>query len=204
MVDGLSKSMTQQIQVLLIDPAGHSGLAVRTALSNCSDVKVIAEAPDAALALTVLSKNTVDVVLIGIAPPAFDGIEVTKQIRKLHPTTRVLMFTSNDSPTDIFTAMDAGADGYVLHKNLSKLLETAVRSVRIGPVWLDPGIASHVLNAIERGTVAPGSRVLQTGLLRIPMLPDETSLLHDIAESSCKDGVCMVDPSFIKKLKRFA
>ncbi len=194
--------MSQQIQVLLIGPERNS--EVRTALSNCADVTIIDEASDAALALTGLSEHSVDVVLIGVSPPAFDGIEVTKQIRKLHPTVRVLMFTSNDSPTDIFTAMDAGADGYVLHKNLSKLLEAAVRSVRIGPVWLDPGIASHVLNAIENGTVSPGSRVLQTGLLRIPLMPDETSLLYDIAESSCKDGVCMVDPSFIKKLKRFA
>lgn len=197
-------SVTQQIQVLLIDPEGHSGLAVRTALSNCSDLKLIAEAPDSALALTVLSKNNVDVVLIGVCPPAFDGIEVTKQIRNLHPTARVLIFTSNNSPTDIFTAMDAGADGYVLHRNLAKLLEISVRSVRLGPVWLDPGIASHVLDAIENGPVSPVSRILPTGLLRIPLMPKETSLLHDIAESSCKDGVCMVDPSFIKKLKRFA
>jgi DNA-binding NarL/FixJ family response regulator len=193
--------MSQQIQVLLINREHHSELL--TALSNCSDVTIIAKASDEASALTLLSENSVDVVLIGVSPPAFDGIDVTKQIRKLHPTARVLMFTTNDSPTDIFSAMDAGADGYVLYKNLSKLLETAVKSVRIGPVWLDPGIASHVLNAIEHGTVTPGSRVLQTGLLRIPLMPDETSLLHDIAESSCKDGVCMVDPSFIKKLKRF-
>jgi hypothetical protein len=48
------------------------------------------------------------------------------------------------------------------------------------------------------------ARVLPTGMFRKPLLEDDHALLKDVAHGSCENGVCMVDPSFIKKLKRYA
>ena len=69
--------------------------------------------------------------------------------------------------------------------------------------WLDPGIARQVLQIMETAASTP-SRVLPTGFMPMPLMPDEESILSEVAASACTDGVCMVDPSFVRKLKRFA
>ena len=115
----------------------------------------------------------------------------------------MLVSTAKNKPEDIFAAMDAGADGYVLEGNETGL-EMAIRSVRLGTVWFDPGIAAQVLDTIVSASSNSSTRILQTGLLVLPLMPDDKSLLSNVAASSCKDGICMVDPSFVKKLRRYA
>lgn len=189
-------------QVLSVESDERAKLDLRSFLSGFTDLN-LSEANDAGQALQVLGGKSIDVALIGLADESAN-VELTKQIRKEHPGVRILILTNVDAPEDIFTAMNAGADGYVLKSDLGKPLEMAIRSVRLGTVWLDPGIAKQVLLAIESAVITKNTRVLPTGLLTIPLLPEERSLLDDVASSSCVDGVCMVDPSFIKKLKRFA
>ena len=100
--------------------------------------------------------------------------------------------------------MDAGADGYVLKGN-NQGVEAAIRTVRLGAVWLDPGIATQVLEAIvtESSSHKIKTRTLPTGYMPIPLLPEEKAVLNKVAGSNCVDGVCMIDPEFLKKLKRF-
>ncbi len=190
------------IQVLSVDCNDESRLALQSFLTKIPELVLAAHASSASEALSLLKDTNIDVALVDLGVPELDGIALTKQIRQSHPNVRVLVFTASDRPDDIFAAMDAGADGYVLKGNLSKALEMAIRSVRLGAVWLDPGIAKQVLQAIE--TAPSTSRVLSTGLMRLPLLPDEESLLSEVAASSCTDGVCLVDPSFLKKLRRFS
>ncbi len=190
------------IRVLSVDCNDESRLALQAFLTKIPELVLAAHADSASEALSRLKDTNVDVALVDLAVPELDGIALTKQIRQSHPNVRVLVFTASDRPDDIFAAMDAGADGYLLKGNLSKALEIAIRSVRLGAVWLDPGIAKQVLQAIE--TAPSTSRVLQTGLMRLPLLPNEESLLSEVAASSCTDGVCLVDPSFLKKLRRFS
>jgi DNA-binding NarL/FixJ family response regulator len=173
--------------------------------------QLVATAPDLVLAaqvhdadaLQALQENKVDVALLDLGFSDTDAIELTKQIRASHPAVRVLIITASDSGNDIFSAMNAGADGYVLKSNLKKGLETAIRSVRLGAVWLDPAIAKQVLEVMETMARTP-SRVLPTGIMKIPLLPEEKSLLIEVASGSCRDGVCMVDPDFVRKLRRFS
>lgn len=155
-------------------------------------------------ALQKLEDKHLDIVLLDLAGQDEHAIELTRQIRKSHPTVRVLVTTASNKPEDIFAAMDAGADGYVLKGN-RRGLEMAIRSLRLGTVWLDPGIAQQVLEAmVQASSSGSKKRTLPTGLLTIPLMPDERELLSAVASSSCVDGVCMVDPSFVKKLRRFA
>lgn len=189
-------------QVLSVETDERAKLELRSFLSGITDLS-LREASDSGQALQVLGENSIDVALIGLADEAA-SVELTKQIRKEHPGVRILILTNVDAPEDIFTAMNAGSDGYVLKGDFGKPLEMAIRSVRLGTVWLDPGIAKQVLLAIENAVVAKNTRVLPTGLLTIPLMPEERSLLDGVASSSCVDGVCMVDPSFIRKIRRFA
>lgn len=193
------------IQVLAVDGDSESRLALEKFLARMPGMLLAAEADCASAALKKLAENKIDVALVDLRlPDTAGGIDLTKQIRKSHPEVRVVIFTASHTPEDIFSAMDAGADGYVLQGNLSKALEMAIRSVRLGAVWLDPGIAKQVLEAMQTATITKSTRVLPTGMFALPLLPNEKALLNEVATSNCVDGVCMVDPAFIKKLRRFA
>jgi DNA-binding NarL/FixJ family response regulator len=172
-------------------------------LSALQGIAITSEASSQEETLRILADQKVDVVLLNLPAQNVDGIELTRQIRKLHPSVRVLISTANNKPEDIFAAMDAGADGYVLEGNETGL-EMAIRSVRLGTVWFDPGIAAQVLDTIVSASSNSSTRILQTGLLVLPLMPEDKSLLSNVAASSCKDGICMVDPSFVKKLRRYS
>ncbi|MGH9551862.1 MAG: response regulator [Terriglobales bacterium] len=193
------------IQVLSVEHNNESRLALRSFFAGYTDLALAAETADLAETLEKLQSQRIDVVLVDLSLPGLDGIELIKRIRQSRPDARVVIFTASDTAEDIFAAMDAGADGYVLKGNYSRVLEMAIRSVRLSAVWLDPGIARQLLQAIQTATTAsPTSRILPTGLVSIPLLPEEKSLLTEVAASNCVDGVCMVDPSFVRKLRRFS
>lgn len=187
------------IQVLSIESSEERNIALRDYLSEFSGISLAESASTDSDAMQKMESNQIDIALLDLGLPG--GIALIKQIRASHPEVRVIVVTASDAPEDIFGSMDAGADAYVLKGNVFEALEIAIRSARLGAVWLDPGIAQQVLDAIQNPP--PMSRVLPTGFLPMPLMPQDKSLLDEVAASSCKDGVCMVDPSFIKKLKRF-
>lgn len=189
------------IEVLSIG-SDDKELSLQSLFSNFPDVVLSAQVADSE-ALTALRERSVDVALIDLGFSDSDAIELTRQIRQDNPSVRIIIITASDTPDDIFSVMDAGADGYVLKGSVSEVLETAICSVRLGAVYLDPGIAQQVLKVMEIKASVP-SRTLPTGVIKIPLLPDEKSILVEVASSSCKDGVCMVDPAFVRKLRRFS
>ncbi len=191
------------IQVLNVLSKDGTNNATQTFLTTLEGIQISAEACSQEETLQLLSEKTIDVVLLNLPSPNIDGIDLTREIREAHPTVRVLISTSNNRPEDIFAAMDAGADGYILEGNETGL-ELAIRSVRLGTVWFDPGIAAQVLDTIVAATSNSSTRILQTGLLVLPLMPDDKNLLSTVAGSTCADGVCMVDPAFVKKLRRYA
>jgi len=193
------------IQVLAMVDNSDSRLTVRESLAAMQGVSLADEATNEAEALQKLMDKHVDVVLLDLRLQDVDGIQLTRQIRQSHPTVRVLIATAFRRAADIFAALDAGADGYVLKGNQTGL-EVAIRSVRLGAVWLDPGIATQVLEAMVSKTALGNvpHRTLPTGRIPIPLWPHEKALLNEVAASQCADGICMVDPAFIKKLRHFA
>lgn len=197
--------MASSIQVLSIVSKDESGLALHQFLSGLQGISLAAEASNDAEALQKLNEMHTDVVLLDLSVREIDAMRLIRDIRRLHPTVRVLIATSFRRSTDIFAALEAGADGYVLKQN-NKGLEAAISTVRLGAVWLDPGIATQVLEVIASQTSigAADLRTLPTGRIPIPLFPHEKDLLSKVATSSCADGVCMVDPSFLKKLRAYA
>jgi DNA-binding NarL/FixJ family response regulator len=196
-------STESNINVLSLERSDDTKSGPRPVLWKIPGLKII-EAADTADALQKLRDNKIDVALVDLDAPGVGGIELTKQIRSAQPTVRVIISTSSDNAEDIFGAVAAGADGYVLKENSAKVIEVAIRSVKLGTVFLDPGIARQILHLMETATTTTPSRVLQTGLLRIPFLPDEHNLLTKVASSNCIDGVCMIDPSFVARLRRLS
>jgi DNA-binding NarL/FixJ family response regulator len=192
------------IQVLTMLGNDQSSTLLRNSLAKIQDLSLADEAAYEAEVLQKLKQRRFDVVLLDLSLRDVDVINLGRLIRQSYTTVRVLILSSLGRSSDIFAAMDAGADGYVLKGNL-KGLESAIRTVQLGAIWLDPGIAAQVLEAIvsETSSYNGKMRTLPTGFLPIPLAQNEKDLLTKVATSDCVDGVCMVNPDFLKKLRRF-
>lgn len=192
-------------KVLVVQDPSESKQDLQTFIRQMSNVEFVAQAVNPCEALDCLRVKNIDVVLFDFGSPSTNGVELTGKIRAEFSDVRLLVVTASDQPDDIFAALDGGADGYILEGSLSKVLEAAILRVRLGAVWLDPAIAQQVLRVMEIKATTPSlSRELPTGVMTIPLLPEEKTILHEVATSSCVDGVCMVDPSFVSRLRRFS
>lgn len=191
-----------EIGILAIE-SGSSG-SISLLISQFDDLKISGVTSIEAEAIEILARGGTEVVVIDMALSGIDALDLIKKVRISAPSARVLVVTASDDPQEIFAALDAGADGYVLKNNLDETLEDAVRSVKLGAVWLDPGIARQLVHVIETSKPKKNTRILPTGLITIPLFPDEKTRLAELASASCKDGVCMIDPGFLKKLRNLA
>jgi len=142
-----------QIKILIADDHAVVREGTRKILEQEPDIKVVGEAGDGEEAVRLVSACKPDVAIIDISMPKLDGIEATKQIKKLYPTVTVLILSAYDDDQFVFSLIEAGAAGYLLKSIRGRELIEAVRAVYNGESVLHPAIARKVLNRF-----APTSR----------------------------------------------
>lgn len=133
------------IRIVVADdhPVVRGGLVAL--LRTIAGLDVVGEVADGDSALEAVSEYEPDVVLMDVRMPGMDGIEATRRIRAVAPDCRVLMLTMFDDDATLFTAMKAGAHGYLLKEAEPDDIVRAVRSVVAGEAVFGPGVASRVL-----------------------------------------------------------
>ena len=114
-------------------------------LGTLPALEVVGEAADGAEAVAVAAERRPDVVLMDVKMPQLDGIEATRRIRAETPDTRVLVLTMYDDDNTVFTAMKAGAHGYLLKEAQQDDILRAVQNVVAGEAVFGPGIATRLL-----------------------------------------------------------
>ncbi len=136
---------TEPIRVLLADdhPVVRRGLAAL--LGTLEEFEVVAEAEDGEAAVREAQLTRPNVVLMDIRMPGIDGVEATRRIRKAVPDTAVLVLTMYDEDATVFTAMQAGAQGYLLKGAEQDEIADAIKAVARGQAIFGPGIATRLL-----------------------------------------------------------
>lgn len=168
-------------------------LAVTKLIGRFKDFRVVGVAEDGEAAVKEIIATCPQIAIVDIGLPGLDGIEVTRRIKAKLPALKVIMLTASDSDQHVIDALNAGADGYVVKDVFTDRLEMAIRSVRVGAVWLDPAIAKRLLVLALRDGTKPRGRDRS-------LSDTDVNLLGTVAKSECADGVCLVDPHFLKKL----
>jgi DNA-binding NarL/FixJ family response regulator len=131
-MSGSVPDITEHIRLLIVDhcPAVREGLG--SMLGPEPDMEVVAEAADGAEALLLIEAVRPDMVLIDIFMPRMGGIEATRAIKARWPETRVLVFSSLETPSLVQRALAAGADGYLVKDAPARLLVSSIRAVAAG------------------------------------------------------------------------
>ena len=146
------------IRVLLVDdhPVVRRGMAAL--IETLPGFAVVGEATNGLTAVREAQLSRPDVVLLDIKMPELDGVEATRRIKAAVPDTAVLVLTMYDDDATVFTAMQAGASGYLLKGAEQDELERALRGVVAGEAIFGPGVAARVLGyfagATQRAPVA--------------------------------------------------
>ena len=133
------------LRVVIADdhPVVRGGL--RALLSTIEGLEVVGEAADGEAAVREVQLLRPDVLLCDIRMPVLDGVETTRRVRDRRPGTAVLVLTMYDDDATVFTAMQAGAQGYLLKGAEQDEIVGAIRAVAAGQAIFGPGIASRVL-----------------------------------------------------------
>jgi DNA-binding NarL/FixJ family response regulator len=134
------------IRVLLADdhPVVRRGLAAL--LGTLPDFEVVGEAVDGDEAIREAQLTRPDVVLMDVRMPGTDGVAATRRLRETVPDAAVLVLTMYDDDATVFTAMQAGARGYLLKGAEQDEIADAIRAVVRGQAIFGPGIASRLLD----------------------------------------------------------
>jgi DNA-binding NarL/FixJ family response regulator len=137
------------------------------------DVAGLAETLGAGRAL--LASNP-DVLLIDLALPDGNGVDLIRQARAEHPEIKIIVVSIFGDARSVVRAIEAGADGYLLKGADPREAEAAIRSVLDGGAPISPTVASHILARMrERGA---GARTE----LDAPLTEKEVAILSDLAK----------------------
>lgn len=140
------------IKVLLAEDHVITRQGMCRLLEEESDLAVMGEAGDGEEAVQMATEMQPDVIIMDIAMPKLNGIEATRQIKLLCPTTAVLALSAYDDDEYVFGLLEAGAAGYLLKTANGDQLIHAIRAVYKGEPVLDPIVARKVINRFR----APG------------------------------------------------
>ena len=134
------------IRVLIADDQALFRRGLYVVLGTEDGIEVVAEAENGEEAIEKAQELAPDVVLMDVRMPRVNGIESARQIRADVPTTKILMLTVSDEEDDLYEAIKAGANGYLLKEISVEEVAEAIRAVVQGQSLISPSMASKLLN----------------------------------------------------------
>jgi DNA-binding NarL/FixJ family response regulator len=150
------------IRLLIADdhPVVRDGL--RGMVAGQSDLEVVGEAATGTEALALVPRVRPDVALVDLRMPGLDGVATIRTLRERHPEVRVLVLTTFDTESDVVSAIEAGATGYLLKDAPRAELFRAIRAAARGEAVLAPAVATRLVGQLrEPAAPALTARELQ-------------------------------------------
>ncbi|MCB9078274.1 MAG: response regulator transcription factor [Anaerolineaceae bacterium] len=141
--------MTEAISVLIVDDHRVVRQGVRAFLETQPGIMVVAEADSGEASIQLVQEHAPDVVLMDLVMPGMDGVETTRQVKKVSPRTQIIVLTSYHQDEYIFPAIRAGALSYLLKDAQPEELANAVRKAAKGEAVLHPRVAARVVQELH-------------------------------------------------------
>ncbi|MFF1462953.1 response regulator [Streptomyces sp. NPDC058330] len=144
-------------------------------------IEVVGAAKDGDEAVALVAEKAPDVVLMDLRMPRCDGVEATRRIRKEHPRTQVVVLTTFADDDSLFTALQAGARGYLTKDARGEEIVQAIDAVMSGEAGLSPKVQRRLLERVTGSEAVPAPCALPSELPD-GLTPREAEVLVLIAE----------------------
>lgn len=142
----MAEQRPDTIRVIVADDHALFRRGLEMVLESEPDIDVVAEANDGNEVVALAEQLMPDLVLMDVRMPGRSGIEATQAIKEAVPHTKILMLTISDEEEDLYDAIKAGANGYLLKEISIEEVAGAIRSVHMGQSLISPSMASKLLS----------------------------------------------------------
>ncbi|MFI0487253.1 response regulator [Actinomadura sp. 9N215] len=146
------------IRVLVADDQPVVRVGFAAIIDEEPDLTVVGQAADGAEVLRTVVGCRPDVVLMDIRMPGMDGLEATRELSTVAPSTRVLVLTTFRRDEYVFGALRAGASGFLLKDCDPQDLLDAIRTVAGGEAMLAPAVTRQLIDAFAAGSIGARPR----------------------------------------------
>lgn len=145
-----SQAAEVSIRILIVDdhPVVRAGLA--SMLGTQAELDVIGSATSGADALRLLEERETDVLLLDLRMPGMSGVETLQALKLAGKGARVIILTNYETDEDIYRAVQAGAQGYLLKDTSLREMLEAIRAVHAGKRYIPRHIASRLAERMVR------------------------------------------------------
>ena len=145
------------IGILIYEDNNDLRESLESLITYSKDTLLLGAKPQAVDAVKQVVELQPDVILMDIDMPNLNGIEAVRQIRTVDKKVEIIMLTVFDDKTHVLDAICAGANGYLLKKQVSSHLLDAIHQVMSGEPPMSPGIARMIIENMHRMTGSPAS-----------------------------------------------
>jgi DNA-binding NarL/FixJ family response regulator len=178
---------TVRLRILIADDHELVRRGIRALLRVRRGWTVVGEAMNGREAVEKANRLKPDVAILDISMPDLDGLQATRRIREVVPTTKVVILTMHESDQMVRRVVDAGALGYVLKSDLATQLVKAVKDVSAGKQFLTPRISDIVL----KGFLKTGNQVDATGHSQARPTSREIEVIRLLAEGKANKEIAV-------------
>ncbi|QXJ26016.1 response regulator transcription factor [Actinomadura graeca] len=144
------ESPPDEIRVLVVDDQALLRGSFRVLVDTAPGLRTVGEAGTGAAAVDLAGRERPDVVLMDVRMPEMDGIEATRRICSGLPDVRVLILTTFDLDAYVYSALRAGASGFLLKDTPPADLLSAIRVVAAGDSLLAPTVTRRLIAEFVR------------------------------------------------------
>ena len=143
----------ERIKVLIVDDQRLFAHGIEIILRSHArdEIAVAGIAENGRQAVRLAERLRPDVILMDVRMPVMDGTEATRRIHAAHPEIKILVLTTFDDDDYVFSALDAGAIGYVLKNVKPAQLVTAIRAVHAGDYFVSPAVGYKLVQRAQEG-----------------------------------------------------
>jgi DNA-binding NarL/FixJ family response regulator len=188
------------IKIAVAEDNGFLAKAVEEKISFFDDLKFKYRGANGNEFIGKLEQDhNLDVILMDIQMPEMDGIKTTEYVKNKYPHIKILMLTVFDDDENIFNAIQAGADGYLLKETNPTELHKAILDVMEGGAAMTPSVALKTLKILRSPEKMTADKVQQE---EISLTKRETEILEQLSKGLNYQQISenlIISPSTVRK-----